>query len=201
MDVFLLVGLPFVTFLIPVAWAAYGIGGSGADPFRKPVRPPGRVRVRRTLLLVAAASVTALGAAAAASADAFGRTTDAGFVIDPAALIFALEAVADLGLIAVVILPGWSNRRAWALRMMGIYWLCLAAPIWILADAGPGWLSTDPASGIFFLGLPVAALEATAALLPMLLIWIAAMGGSRADDSAAEADAENGPDTVGAARL
>jgi len=44
MDVFLMVGLPFATFRIPVAWAAYGIGGSGADPFQKPAAPTGRVR-------------------------------------------------------------------------------------------------------------------------------------------------------------
>lgn len=186
MNVFLMVGLPFAIFLIPAAWAAYGIGGSAADRLLKPAAPTGRVRIRRVVLVLAAALIAALGAAAAASADAFGRTTDAGYAIDPVALLFALEAVVDIALIAAVILPGWSNRRAWTLRMVGIYWLCLAAPTWILADAGPGWLSTGP-DGIFFLGLPAFIWETVAALAPLALLWLAAVSGGPAADTGTEA--------------
>ncbi|HEX7491921.1 MAG TPA: hypothetical protein VF337_09500 [Candidatus Limnocylindrales bacterium] len=186
MDVFLMVGLPFLAFLIPVAWAAYGIGGSGSDPLAMQAEPTGRVRIRRAALVLVAGLVTGLGAASAASAHAFGRTTDAGLAVEPAALLFTLEAVVDLVLIAVVALPGWSNRRAWALRMAGVYWLCLAAPAWILADAGPGWISTG-SDGIYALGLPAFIWETVAALVPPLLLWLAARGGYAPDDAGSSA--------------
>jgi bacteriorhodopsin len=77
--------------------------------------------------------------------------------------------------------------------MAGVYWLCLAAPIWILADAGPGWLSTG-SDGIFFLGLPAFVWEMTAALLPLVLLSIAAGGGSAAGAAGPDAGTDLRPD-------
>jgi hypothetical protein len=175
-----------LAILAAAAWAAYGIGGIGGigDPLQSEAGPSGRSRLKRAALVLAAALLAALGAAAAASADAFGRTTNAGYAIEPAALLFALEAVVDIVLVAVVVLPGWSSRRAWAVRMAGVYWLCLAAPTWILVDAGPGWLSTG-ADGIYFLGLPAFIWEAAAALLPLILLWTAAGRGQGPNDAGA----------------
>jgi hypothetical protein len=172
-DIFLL-AVPFAVFLIPFLWAAYGIGGSATDPNEAPPPAPGaRRRLARSILVVSAAILAAIGAAAAASAGAFARTTNAGYYIEPTALFFALQAMVNLVLLAIVALPGWSTRRAWALRMIGVYWACLAIPAMILADAGPDWLSTDPGHGVFFLAVPAFVWEAAAALAPALLLWIA----------------------------
>jgi hypothetical protein len=178
MDVFLYIGVPFGILLVPFVWAAMGIGGSASDPNQTPPSPPTiRLRLRRTTIILGAALITGLGAAAAASAGAFARTTDVGYPIEPTALLFALEALVDIALIAVVALPGWSGRRAWLLRMLGIYWLCAAAPILILADAGPGWLSTDPATGLMMAGIPAFSWELLAAFAPAVLLLIASRNG------------------------
>ena len=173
MDIFLL-AIPFAVLLVPFVWAGYGIGGHAADANEAPAPAPSRRRrLARSVLVVAAAKVAALGAAAAASAGAFARTTDAGYNIEPTALIFTLEAVVTVALVAIVALPGWSGRRAWVLRTVGVYWLCLALPAMILADAGADWLSIDPGRGISFLAVPAFVWEAAAAAAPALLLWFA----------------------------
>jgi len=122
-------------------------------------------------LLLFAAALTVLGAAAATAAGAFARLTDAGFAVEPAALMFMLETFVDLVLAAIVILPGWSAGRGWVMRAIGAYWLCLAVPIMILADGGPGWISASPGFGMTLLGLPSFGWESVAVVLPTLLIW------------------------------
>jgi hypothetical protein len=134
-----------------------------------------RLRVVPAALVLVAANLAAFGAATAATAGAFARLTDAGFPVEPAALLFTLEAAIDLGLVILVILPGWSTRRAWILRTVGAYWLCAALPTMILADGGSGWLSMNPSNGMLMLGLPVFTWETVAALLPALLIWRASI--------------------------
>jgi hypothetical protein len=83
----------------------------------------------------------------------------------------------DLALVAAVILPGWSARRAWTLRTIGVYWLCLAGPALLLADAGSGWLSFDSANGMTQLGIPDFILEGAAAIVPAMLLWTASRRG------------------------
>jgi hypothetical protein len=56
------------------------------------------------------------------------------------------------------------------MRTVGVYWLCAAVPIMILADPGSGWLSTNPATGMLFLGLPSFSWEVIAVSIPALLI-------------------------------
>jgi hypothetical protein len=171
MEVFLIVGIPFAVFLIGFTWAGYGIGGTTPKPDpASSVRATLRSRVGPAAIVVLAAALAALGAAAAATAGAFARLTDVGYPIEPAALLFLLEAVADLALAVVVILPGWSPRRVWILRTLAIYWLCAAFPIVILADAGPDWLSTNPAYGMTLLAVPAFIWEAIAIVIPALLI-------------------------------
>jgi hypothetical protein len=175
-DVFLLIGIPFGIFLTAFVWAGYAIGGTAAGPDPAlPLRSTMRLRVVPAALVLVAANLAAFGAAAAATAGAFARLTDAGFPVEPAALLFTLEAAIDLGLVILVILPGWSTRRAWILRTVGAYWLCAALPTMILADGGSGWLSMNPSNGMLMLGLPVFTWETVAALLPALLIWRASI--------------------------
>lgn len=171
MEVFLVIGIPFVVFLVAFVWAGYGIGGTVPKPDpASPVRATLRSRVGPAALVLLAAVFAGFGAAAAATAGAFARTTDVGYPIEPAALLFLLEAVVDLVLVAVVILPGWSPRRAWILRTIGIYWLCASFPSVILADAGSNWLSTNPAYGMTLLAVPAFSWEAIGILMPALLI-------------------------------
>jgi hypothetical protein len=173
-DVFLLIGIPFGVFLIAFAWAGYAIGGTAPSPDPAlPVRATLRSRIGPTGLTLLAGALTAFGAAAAATAGAFARLTDVGYAVEPAALLFVFEAAVDLTLAILVILPGWSARRAWVLRTVGIYWLWLAGPTMIVADGGPGWLSANPANGMALLGLPAFGWEAVAVLIPALLIWLA----------------------------
>jgi hypothetical protein len=180
MDVFLFVGLPIGVFLVAFVWAGYAIGANAASQFAEPPAPPTpRQRTRRTVTTLIAAAIAALGAMAAASAGAFSRVTDEAYVIEPAALILIIEATVDLALAAVVALPGWSPGRAWVLRTVGLYWLCLAGPVLILSDAGPGWMSADPAAGLFFLGLPAFCWEIVAVVVPALLIWLASRANAR----------------------
>ena len=178
MDVFALVGVPFAVFLAAFTFAGYSIGGSAAGPERdRPSRSTPQARIRRAALLVIAAALAVLGSAAAAAAGAFARLTDQGYPIEPAALLFALEAAVDLALLLVVALPSWSARRAWAIRAIGLYWLCAAAPILILADAGSG--SPPPAgtaNDALLLGMAPILWEVAAVLAPAVLLWVASIG-------------------------
>ena len=171
MDIFLLVGFPFAVFLIAFAWAGYAIGerAAGPDP-EVPARGTLRHRLRPMSLVLIATVLAAAGACAAAVGGAFARTTDVAYPIEPAALLFVLEALVDLALAVLVAIPGWSARRAWVMRAVGVYWLCAAVPIMILADPGSGWLSTNPATGMLFLGLPSFSWEVIAVSIPALLI-------------------------------
>lgn len=174
MDVFALIGIPFGVFLIAFVCAGYAIGGSAASPDAEQAVPSTpRSRIRRTALLLVATVLAVFGAIAAADVGAFSRLTDAGYAVEPAALLFGLEAIVDLALVIVVALPGWSARRTWILRTVGLYWLCVACPILIVSDAGTGWLSVEPANGFFVLGLPAFAWEAVACFAPVALLWFA----------------------------
>jgi hypothetical protein len=172
MDVFLLIGIPFAVFLVAAVWIGYAIGGHAASTDVAPLpRTTLRTRATPTAMVLVAALMAVMGAAAAATAGAFARLTNAGYAIEPAALLFLLEATVDLALAALVLLPGWSIRRAWILRAVSAYWLCAAAPTLILADGGAGWLSTNPAYGMTLLAVPSFSWEAIAVLMPALLIW------------------------------
>jgi hypothetical protein len=194
MDELILIGAPFVIFLIAAAWIGYSIARSGSAAERSPVIEPASggatdetpatgserhlpgagssltPRLRRAGLVLLAAALTALGAAAATAAGAFGRLTDAGFALEPAALVLGFEAAVDL-VIALVCLRGLSAAGAWVMRLIGGYWLCVAAPVMILADGGPGWISASPGFGMTLLGLPSFGWEAVAVVAPALLIW------------------------------
>jgi hypothetical protein len=193
MDEFILIGAPFAIFLTAAIWIGWSIARSGSAE-RSPVTEPASVdgaepapaagaeqtsgrggesltpRLRRARPDVLATALTALGAAAAAAAGAFARLTDAGFAAEPAALILAFEAAVDLA-IALACLRGWSAGQAWVMRVIGGYWLCLAAPVMILADGGQGWISASPGNGMALLGLPSFGWEAVAVVVPAVLIW------------------------------
>jgi hypothetical protein len=177
-EVLALVGIPFAVVLVAFVLVGNAIGGSAAGPDAQPWAPVARgTRVRRIVLVVAAAGLAALGAGAAAAGGAFSQLMDQGYAIEPSALVFALEAGAGLALTGVVALGGWSPRRAWILRAIGLYWLCVAGPALILADTGAGWISlVDRGRGSLPLGLAPFPFEVVAALMPAVLIWIASLG-------------------------
>jgi hypothetical protein len=176
-DVFAFVGIPFVVLLAAFTLVGNAIGDNAAGPDPVPSVPPARgARVRRAALVVVAAGLSGGGAAAAAAGGAFSHLTDESYAIEPAALLFALEAGVGLALAVVVALPNWSARRAWVLRAIGLYWLCVAGPALILADYGNGWISlTDQGSASLPLGLAPFPLEIIAAIVPAVLIWIASL--------------------------
>ena len=181
MDVFPLIGIPFGVFLVAAVYAGYAIGGHATSPDAAlPAQATLRRRAIPTAMVLVAALLALLGAAAATTAGAFARLTNAGYAIEPAALLFMLEAAVDLAFVALVLLPGWSTRRAWILRTVSVYWLCAAAPTMILADGGAGWLSTNPAYGMTLLAVPSFTWEAIGVLMPALLIWRASRMPSRA---------------------
>jgi hypothetical protein len=187
MNEFLLIGAPFALFLVASAWVGYSIGKTAAGPGTSPAdtgTSPGdgaeassgaraglRKRLWPAVLILLAAALTALGAAAATAAGAFARLTDAGFAVEPAALLFLMETLVELALAIVIVLPTWSAGRSWILRSIGAYWLCLAIPTMILADGGTGWISANPGFGMTLLGLPSFGWEAAAVVLPALLLW------------------------------
>jgi hypothetical protein len=190
-DEFILIGAPFAVFLIAAVWAGHSIGRAQAG-FQAAAdsRAALRGRVVPATLTLLAAALAVVGAAAAAAAGAFARLTDAGFAIEPTALILILEAGVDLALAAVAVAPGWSPGRAWTMRTIGVYWLCLAIPTMILADGGAGWISTTPDPGMTLLGLPSFGWEAVAVVLPALLLWRASLARTEPEpDSAVSADA------------
>jgi hypothetical protein len=162
-DVFAFVGIPFVVLLAAFTLVGNAIGDNAAGPDPVPSVPPAR-------------GLSGGGAAAAAAGGAFSHLTDESYAIEPAALLFALEAGVGLALAVVVALPNWSARRAWVLRAIGLYWLCVAGPALILADYGNGWISlTDQGSASLPLGLAPFPLEIIAAIVPAVLIWIASL--------------------------
>ena len=180
MEEFLLIGAPFALFLVASAWVGYSIGKTAAGPETSPAAGAEtsvgthtglRARLLPAILVLLAVALTALGAAAATTAGAFARLTDAGFAFEPAALLFLLETLVELVLALAIVLHGWSAARSWIMRLIGAYWLCLAIPVMILADGGPGWISASPGFGMTLLGLPSFGWEAAAVVLPALLIW------------------------------
>ena len=180
MDVFLFIGIPFAIFLIAAVYVGYAAGGHVVSPdAAPPAKATLRVRAFPTVLVLVATLLAVIGAAAAAAAGAFARLTDAAYAVEPAALLFLLEAAVDLALAVLVGFPGWSARRTWILRAVSVYWLCAAGPTMILADGGTGWLSTNPAYGMTFLAVPSFSWEAIAVLMPALLIWRASQVRSR----------------------
>jgi hypothetical protein len=170
MDELILIGAPFSIFLAASAWIGYSIARSGTAE-RAPVAGAGLTPgLRRAGLVMLATALTAFGAAAAVAAGAFARLTDAGFAVEPAALILAFEAAVDLA-IALACVRGWSAGKAWVMRVIGGYWLCLAAPVMILADGGQGWISASPGNGMTLLGLPSFGWEAVSVVVPAVFIW------------------------------
>jgi hypothetical protein len=176
MDEFAIIGLPFAVFLVAAVLTGRSIGrAAGLGEAAGTPRATMRRRLAAAALVAVAAGLTALGAAAATAAGAFARLTDAGYAIEPAALLLVLEAAIDLVLAAVVAVPGWTPRRAWVMRTIGVYWLCLAIPTLVLADGGSGWISLNPGDGMTLLGVPSFGWEAVAVVVPALLLWRASL--------------------------
>jgi hypothetical protein len=165
-DVFAIVGLPFVVLLAAFAFAGYSVGGVVVAPDEAPAIPTRRRLLVRTALLLLAAVAAAVGAVVVASNSPFANLTAVSYAIEPAALIFAMQAAVDVVLIALVVLPGWSMRRAWIMRTIGVYWLCSALPALILADPGSSGGS---------MAVPALIVEIAAFVAGAILLWLATL--------------------------
>jgi hypothetical protein len=177
-EVFAFVGIPFLVLLLAFALVGNAIGGNAAGPGtdQEPSAPvTAGMRLRPAAVILAASGLAAAGAWAAAAGGAFASLTDQGYAIEPAALVFAIEAIAGIALAGLVALAGLSARRAWILRTVGLCWLCAAAPVLILSDTGAGWVSLVDQRGLLPLGLSPFPIELVAAVAPAVLVWIASL--------------------------
>jgi hypothetical protein len=144
---------------------AIGSGAEGADA-GPALGNPVRVRLGRAALLATAAYLAVLGAEAALVAGAAdspgnGRTE---------ATVFILEGLTDLLLVAAVLLPAWTLRRIWVLRLIAVCWLGVGLPALLLTfGAGP--------LGAFYLGLGPTPWAAVAVFIGAGLVWSSSLLG------------------------
>lgn len=159
-----------IAFLIVVAvfvgvGLAVGSGAEGPDP-GPPVRSPLTRRLTRTALLATAAYMAVMGAEAALVA---------GSQQDPMtgraeAIMFGLEAAADLALAAFVLTPAWTLRRVWVLRLVSACWL-VVGPVALVLTFGAGPLVS------FYLGLGPDIWAAISVVAGVVLVWLSSLGG------------------------
>jgi len=176
----LVFGIAFVVVLTIFVGVGLAVasGAEGPDP-GPPVRSPLTRRVTRTALLATAAYMAVMGAEAALVA---------GSRQDPLtgraeAIVFGLEAAADVALAAFVLMPAWTLRRVWVLRLVSACWL-VVGPVALVVTMGAGPLVS------FYLGLGPDAWAAISVVAGIVLVWLASLGGGDvADTAAAAADA------------
>ena len=162
----LVFGIALVVLLIVFAGigVAVGAGAEGPDP-GPPGQSPLKVRTTRAALLAVAAFMAVLGLEAALVA---------GWQQDPStgrseAVVFLLEAVVDLALALVVLMPAWTLRRIWVLRLVAVCWL-VVGPVALVITIGSGPLTT------FYLGLGPDMWVAISVVVGALLVWLSSLG-------------------------
>ncbi len=178
----LVFGIAFAVLVVVFGGIGLAVGASaeGPDP-GPPTRSPLKVRITRAVLLAIAAFMAVLGAEAALVA---------GWFDDPAigraeATVFLLEGAADLLLAAVVLMPTWTLRRIWVLRLVAVCWLVVGPPTLVLTF-GRGPLAT------FYLGFGPDLWAAFSVVVGALLVWLSSVGGTVAE-AEAEAPATKTP--------
>src|SRR5450759_2525354 len=176
----LLFGLAFTVavFIFGGIGVAVGATAEGPDP-----GPPGcsllKVRTTRAALLAVAAFMAVLGAEAALVA---------GWQQDPStsrteALVFLLEGAVDLALAFFVLMPAWTLRRIWVLRLVSVCWL-VVGPAALVTTFGSGPLAT------FYLGLGPDMWAAFSVVVGAALVWLSSLGLPGVAEPAAESAAE-----------
>jgi hypothetical protein len=179
----LIVGLIFVIALCAFGGLGLAVGASaeGPDP-DPPLHSPMRLRLTRAALLASAAYLSLLGAGAAA----VGAWLDDPAIGRAEAVVFLLEGAVDLGLALFVLLPGWTLRRVWLLRLVATCWLVVGPPA-VVFTLGRGPLAT------FYLGFEPAAWAVFSVVIGATLVWLASLGGGTVE--AESSRKANGPKT------
>jgi hypothetical protein len=182
----LVFGIAFVVLLVVFAGVglAFGAGAEGPDP-GPPGLSPLKLRATRAVLLAIAAFMAVLGAEAALVA---------GWQQDPStgraeALVFLLEAAVDLGLALLVLMPAWTLRRVWVIRLVAACWI-VVGPIALVLTFGSGPAAT------FYLNLGPDSWAGLSVVAGAVLVWLSSLGGgdlAAAADSAAMAPAATAP--------
>lgn len=162
----LVFGIAFTVALgaFVVVGLAVGATAEGPDPETLGGNPL-KMRITRTALLATAAFLALLGAEA---------SMVAGSLDDPAtgrgeALVFLMEGAADLVLALVVLVPAWTLRRVWVLRLVAVCWLVVGPPALVLTF-GRGPLSS------FYLGFGPDMWAAFAVVVGAVLVWLSSLG-------------------------
>jgi hypothetical protein len=130
-------------------------------------------------VLAVAAFMAVLGAEAALVA---------GWQGDPStgraeALVFLLEGALDLALAFFVLMPAWTLRRIWVLRLVSVCWL-VVGPVVLVITFGSGPLAT------FYLGLGPVSWGAFSVVVGAALVWLSSLGSVAVAKPAAEPAAE-----------
>jgi hypothetical protein len=170
----LIAGIVFVIALCGFGGLGIAIGATaeGPDP-APPLASPVRVRATRAALLAIAAYLALLGAGAAA----VGAWLDDPAIGRAEAVVFLLEAAVDLGLAVFLLLPGWTLRRVWLLRLVATCWLVVGPPA-VVFTLGRGPLAT------FYLGFDPAGWAVFSVVVGATLVWLASLGGGGANAEA-----------------
>jgi len=158
------IALVVLLFVFGGIGVAVGATAEGPDP-GPPGYSPLKVRATRAALLAIAAFMAVLGAEAALVA---------GWQQDPStgraeALVFLLEGVVDLVLASFVLMPAWTLRRIWVLRLVSVCWL-VVGPAALVITFGSGPLAT------FYLGLGPDMWAAFSVVVGAALVWLSSLG-------------------------
>ncbi len=172
MELIFLVASAVVLAVCVAVGLAVGSGVEGPEP-GPAAASPRNLRITRAALLATAALISGFGAEAAVVA---GSLHDPGAGRSLAA-VFLLEAAADLVLAAILLLPAWTSRHVWVLRMIAVCWLIVGPPGLIL-DFGNGPEAT------FYLGIGPDVWAMLALVSGAVLVWLATLGGSPMDETA-----------------
>lgn len=144
---------------------AVGATAEGPEPEALGRRPLG-LRITRAALLATAAFLALLGAEAAMVS---------GWLDDPdtgraQATVFVLEGAVDLILAALMLMPAWSLRRVWVLRLVSVCWFVVGPPAMALTFGGGPRAS-------FYLGLGPDSWSVISVVVGAVLVWLSSMGG------------------------
>jgi len=158
------IALVVLLFVFGGIGLAVGATAEGPDP-GSPGCSPLKVRTTRAALLAIAAFMAVLGAEAALVA---------GWQQDPStvraeALVFLLEGAVDLALAFFVLMPAWTLRRIWVLRLVSVCWL-VVSPAALAITFGSGPLAT------FYLGLGPDMWAAFSVVVGAALVWLSSLG-------------------------
>jgi hypothetical protein len=165
--VVLVFGIAFAVALGIFVTIGLAVAASAEGPEPEPLAPgPLTLRLTRAALLATAAFLALLGAEAAMVA---------GWLDDPdaryaQAAVFVLEGATDLVLAALMLMPAWSLRRVWVLRLVSVCWFVVGPPVLALTFGGGPRAS-------FYLGLGPDSWSVIAFVVGTGLVWLSSLGG------------------------